>query len=208
MNINDFSMKLKEVNNWNRDKVSLKIPNDTLASKRLKFTYPLLDEGLEKTFKLTGNFGGFNDAELYSIVYLIAFFMNFSEDIEVYNTGDSIRFEVLVKGKNNKDKLILQYAYTENEHYKYVQLTSIVLPPFMKYNRLSLMIIGLLYLSAKDYHYDMWVVQIVNERWMKTLINHGGVSGLATSDDIQVKSDFWIFKDDVDRANYRLNFNI
>ena len=208
MNIQDFIIKLNTVKNWDKNEISLKVPPDTLLSKRLKFIYPLFDERTEKTFKLTGCFIGFNDNELYGILYLILFFMNFSEDIEVYNRGDSIRFEVWVKDENNKEKLILQYAYTENKDYKYVQLTNILLPPFIKYNRFSLMIIGLLYLSAKDLDYDMWVVQIVNGRWLNTLINHGGVLDVGTNEDIQITSNFWIFKDDIDRFSYRLNFKI
>lgn len=115
----------------------------------------------------------------------------------------------MIKNKDtgHKDELILQYTYTENEGYKYVQLTNILIPPFAKFNRLSLMIIALLYLCAHYFGYDMWVVQIVNERWINTIINHGGVLDPETGVDIQIMSDFWIFKDDVDRFNYCLNFD-
>lgn len=209
MHINEFIMKLKTCETWDKEPVSFHIPSDTAESMRLKYIYPLFKEKSEKIFNMSGSCIYFSNFELYSVVYLISLFKNFSDDIKVYNRMDAVRFEILIEDKNTGDKeeLIVQYAYTENKDYKYVQLTNIVIPSFAKFNKLSLMIISLLYLCTHDFGYDMWITQIVNERWKNTLINHGGILDTGTGEDIQITSNFWIFKDDVDKSNYCLRFN-
>lgn len=92
MHIKDFITKLKTCKTWNQQEVNLYIPSDTVESIRLKYIYPLFVEKSEKTFNISGSCINFNDLELYSVVYLIGLFKNFSDNIKVYNRGNAIKF--------------------------------------------------------------------------------------------------------------------
>ncbi|MNO78711.1 hypothetical protein D3C76_698600 [compost metagenome] len=209
MNALEFVRSLEEPKQWIKEDVSFYYPKDSIENIRLKFIYPPLSEDQNDTFKLSGNFACFEKSELYAVLTLLGFFKIFSKNIKVHNRHDAIRFEVEMVNPANKkiENLILQFSFTNNAGYKYVQLTNILIPPFAKFNRLSLMIVSLLYLCANDFEYDLWVVGIVNGRWLNTLINHGGIIDPDTNEDVQIKRNFWIFQDDNDRYSYRLNFN-
>ncbi|OMD40694.1 hypothetical protein [Paenibacillus odorifer] len=208
MNGSEFFRSLKEGKHWNEDVASFYFSKNSIEGIRLKFTYPPLSEEQDDTFKLSGYFACFEDNELYTVIYLLGFFKIFSKNIKVYDIQNGIRFEVemINPATEEKELLVVQFTFSNNEGYNYVQLTGIVIPPFAKFNRLSLMILSLLYLCAKDFEYDLWVVGIVNERWLNTLIHHGGIIDPDNFEDVQITRDFWVFKDDNDRHNYSLAF--
>lgn len=208
MNELEFYRSLRERKQWNGEDVSFYFSKESIEGIRLKYIYPPLSENQNDSFKLSGYVANFEENELYTVVYLLGFFKVFSKNIKVDYRLDAIRFEVEMVNPANEEneKLILQFTFTDNEGYKYIQLTNILIPPFAKFNRLSLMIISLLYLCASDFKYDLWVVGIVNERWLNTLIHHGGIIDPNKHDDIQINGDFWVFKNDNERYNYGLTF--
>jgi hypothetical protein len=87
-----------------------------------------------------------------------------------YKYGSSIKFSKEIGGRT----FVLQVDIQDN-NYKHVALTNIVLLPSMKRKGVSIAIINFLLQLCNENEYDLYITEITNDLWKDGLVKFGGV---------------------------------
>lgn len=101
-----------------------------------------------------------------------------------YRFDSAIRFSKEI----GNSTFVLQIC-VQDEKYKYVALTNILLIPSMKKKGVSFAIINFLLQICNENGYDLYITEIANELWKDSLIKHGGK--IDYDGDIAINSQYW-----------------
>ena len=95
----------------------------------------------------------------------------------VVRRGDFVRYELYFEHNGKEEQLVLQFCLRDNEEVSnFVHISNIVIPLFLRRKGIAN---GIITIMSKVGEYNLkmplYITQIVNEEWKKSLIYHGGI---------------------------------